>query len=137
MTTRVEIGGEHSGLVPFASDIDPNTGGMKGPAGATLHADWWGGWHQETMQTWLDNCVNYKTGSPSGCGFGYLSDGGPDNNHPYPGPALKQRPQYTGPSKVPVSVLFAQLCATPETSMNPVYCNSPEGGMAMAMNMGQ
>ncbi len=131
---KVDVG-ENTRDWYLASDIDPATGEMKGPAGATLHADWWGGWHRQTMQTWINNCVNYRTGTKSGCGFGYLSDGGPDNNNPYPGPALKQRPQYTGPTKVPLSTVFRELCATPETAPNPLYCNPPGG--TVAMNMGQ
>jgi len=94
--------------------------------GSTIHGDWWGGWHKETNQRWIDNCVNYKTSAPSGCGFGYLSNGGPDNKNPYPGPALQYRPQYTGPSKVPAQQLFNELCETSRTynkEQDAAYCN--------------
>jgi hypothetical protein len=74
----------------------------------------------------LDNCVNYRTSAPSGCGFGYLTDGGADNNNPAQGPALKYREQYTGPVKIAASELHQQLC--PDGGNLPsvtaaAYCN--------------
>ena len=72
-----------------------------------------GGWHPDVNRMWIDNCVNYRSGGPSGCGFGYLSDGGPNGGAPYDGPALKMRPNYTGPTKIPAATIFAELCPNP------------------------
>ena len=103
----------------LSSDVDATTfGTAKRPGGSTVHGDWWNGWHTETHQTWIDNCVNFisPSGAPSGCGFGYLSDGGPDNNNPGNEPALKYRPQYDGPNKVSAETLFQELCPGGERS---------------------
>jgi len=94
----------------LSSDVDPKTYEITDSPGASVHADWWGGWHSDIAQRWIDNCVNYKTGAPSGCGFGYLTDGGPNGKAPFDGPALKYRPQYEGPQKVPAKDLWEQLC---------------------------
>ncbi|MGB5757523.1 MAG: DUF1996 domain-containing protein, partial [Acidimicrobiales bacterium] len=32
-------------------------GGFNGPPGGTLHADWWGGWNDETMNLWINGCM--------------------------------------------------------------------------------
>lgn len=106
---RVDIG-ENTADWFLSSDVDPATFTRSGPAGASVHGDWWGGWNAEVNQTWIDNCVNFRIPEPSGCGFGYLTDGGPDAANPIDGPALKYRPQYTGPHKVPASQIFAELC---------------------------
>jgi len=122
---RVELG-ENTANWYLASDVNPTTFNRTVAGGSTIHGDWWGGWHKETNQRWIDNCVNYKTNVKSGCGFGYLSDGGPDNKNPYPGPALKYRPQYTGPSKVPAEQLFNELCETSRSynkEEDAAYCN--------------
>jgi hypothetical protein len=74
------------------------------------------------MELWIENCVNHRGGAASGCGFGYLTDGGPDGDHPLDGPALRYRPQYTGPDKIPAATVFEQLC-TPQSDR--VY-NRPE-----------
>ncbi|MEM9656419.1 MAG: DUF1996 domain-containing protein, partial [Actinomycetota bacterium] len=108
----VELGETTEGWY-LSSDVDQTTfGTAKQTGGSTVHGDWWGGWHEETNRMWLDNCVNYAnpSGAPSGCGFGYLTDGGPDNTNPGDGPALKIRPQYTGPLKVSAQTLFEELC---------------------------
>ena len=99
----------------LASDVNRETLTLDVPGGSTLHGDWWGGWREDVNRAWLDGCVNFSVpGVPSGCGFGYLSDGGPDGNDPLPGPALKLRPQYdrpeTGAPKVAASTLHEQLC---------------------------
>lgn len=106
---RVELG-ENTRDWYLSSDVDPMSEKLAGPGGHSIHADWWGGWHAETNKQFIDNCVNYKSSTSSGCGFGYLTDGGPDGNNPYDGPALKYRDQYTGPSKVPASELYSELC---------------------------
>ena len=54
--------------------------------------------------------MNFRTSAPSGCGRGYLTDGGPNANAPVPGPALKIRPQYEGPHKVAAETLLSELC---------------------------
>ncbi len=103
--------GENTANWFLSSDIDPTSFGTAGGSkGASIHGDWWGGWHKETNQAFLDNCVNYASGQASGCGFGYLTDGGPDGFAPYDGPALKLRPNYEGPRKIPAAELFNQLC---------------------------
>ena len=94
----------------LASDINPETLDLKGGAGASVHADWWGAWHPEVMNMWIENCVNFDNGLKRGCGHGYLSDAGPDKDNPLPGPALKFRPQYTGPIKVAASLIYKELC---------------------------
>jgi hypothetical protein len=113
---RVEPG-ENTSSWFLSSDVDATSfGASKTTAGSTVHGDWWGGWHKATNQMWIDNCVNYKSNTASGCGFGYLSDGGPNNGSPYDGPALKMRPQYTGPAKVSASELMNQLCPSDRRS---------------------
>ncbi len=129
---RVDVG-ESTADWYLSSDVDPGTHRRNVPGGTTVHGDWWGGWHEQTNQLWIDNCVNYATGSPSGCGFGYLSDGGPNPGAPYDGPALQYRPQYTGPHRIPASVIFAELCSpltdrsytTPESA---AHCLGPPAG---------
>ena len=110
----------------LASDIDPATGRLNVAPGSSIHADWWGGWHKQTNQTFLENCVRYKNTTRSGCGFGYLTDGGPNGESPANGPALKYRPQFTGPTKVPASQLFAELCPgqpAPSSPAAAAYCH--------------
>ncbi|MGH1489191.1 MAG: DUF1996 domain-containing protein [Acidimicrobiales bacterium] len=100
----------------LSSDVDPTTFGVsKAPSGSTSHGDWWGAWNSEVADLWIDNCVNFvsETGAPSGCGFGYLTDGGPNGAAPVEGPALKIRPQFEGPFKVSAEKLFAELCPDP------------------------
>ncbi len=103
--------GENTADWYLSSDVDATSKALRpGPRGATNHADWMGGWHEATNKMWIDNCVNLRLSEPSGCGFGYLSNGGPDGNNPLPGPALKYREQFTGPFKVPASQVFGELC---------------------------
>ncbi len=33
------------------------TGGFNGPPGGTLHADWWGAWNDDTMNLWIEGCM--------------------------------------------------------------------------------
>lgn len=114
----LEIGETTEGWY-LSSDVNHMQGEQTVASGASVHADWWGAWHPEINQTWIDNCVNFKTDVASGCGMGYLSDGGPDNENPYPGPALKFRPQFEGPIKVPAATLFAELCGLERDLSNP------------------
>lgn len=105
--------GENTADWFLSSDVDPTSFGLsKGRPGESIHGDWWGGWHPEVNQMWIDNCVNYKTSVASGCGKGYLTDGGPNGGAPYDGPALQLRPEYTGPYKVAADQLFSELCPT-------------------------
>ncbi|MEM8925684.1 MAG: DUF1996 domain-containing protein, partial [Actinomycetota bacterium] len=95
----------------LASDVSPADRTLAHTPGSTNHGDWWSGWHDQTNQMFIDNCVNHSVpGVASGCGFGYLTDGGPDSANPYPGPALKLREQYTGPQKVSAVALHGELC---------------------------
>ncbi len=101
----------------LSSDVDPTSfGASKATGGSTIHGDWWGGWHKATNKLWIDNCVNFRGSAPSGCGRGYLTDGGPNGSAPYDGPALKMRPQYDGPHKVPAKTLLEELCPSPRRS---------------------
>jgi Domain of unknown function (DUF1996)/Ca-dependent carbohydrate-binding module xylan-binding len=108
---RVNIGETTAGWF-IASDIDPASRKLTAARGSTVHADWWGAWQPEINRQWVDNCTNYKAPGdvPSDCGHGYLSDGGPDGNNPFPGPALKLRSQYKGPTKTPAATLYKELC---------------------------
>jgi hypothetical protein len=109
---KVDLG-ENTSNWYLSSDVDATTfGAAKATGGSTIHGDWWGGWNAEVNQMWIDNCVNYADGAPSGCGFGYLTNGGGNNAAPADGPALKVRPQYTGPNKVSAQTLFEELCPT-------------------------
>lgn len=103
--------GENTSNWFLSSDVDATAfGSNKKPGGSTIHGDWWGGWNKEVANMWINNCVNYRSGAASGCGFGYLTDGGANGGAPAGGPALKMRPQYTGPNKVAASTVFAELC---------------------------
>ncbi len=103
--------GENTADWFLSSDVDATSKALKpGPRGASNHADWMSGWHGATNKLWIDNCVNLRLSEASGCGFGYLSNGGPDNANPLPGPALKYREQFTGPFKVPASQVYGELC---------------------------
>ena len=42
------------------------TGGFNTGPGATLHADWWGGWNDEAMDLWIDGCMK----AARNCSFG-------------------------------------------------------------------
>ncbi len=114
----LEVGETTAGWY-LSSDIDPVTSRLTGPAGSTLHADWWGGWHPEINRMWLENCATFHTTQPSDCGMGYLTDGGPDSDNPLPGPALRFRPQYTGPIKVSAATLYNELCGLQPTLSTP------------------
>lgn len=108
----------------LSSDVNHQTMKVAEP-GSTSHADWWGGWEPEVNKMWLENCTTFKSDKPSGCGQGYLTDGGPNGLKPYDGPALKMRPQYGGPGKVKASVLYDELCGIQARITEPkqaAYC---------------
>ncbi|MEL7156752.1 MAG: DUF1996 domain-containing protein [Actinomycetota bacterium] len=122
---RVEPGETTQGWY-LSSDVSPTERVLAHTPGSTNHGDWWSGWHTGTNKMFIDNCVNYSTSAPSGCGFGYLTDGGPDNGNPRPGPALKLRDQYLGPQKVPAADVYAELCPGGGTLSSPTaaaFCN--------------
>ena len=112
----------------LSSDVDAVSLQRNVAGGTSTHADWWGAWHPEINRQFIDNCVNLKKSVDHGCGFGYLTDGGPDNNKPLPGPALKFRQQYRGPMKVPAATLFRELCDATTTLTSPMqaaHCRRP------------
>jgi len=110
----------------LASDVNSSTQQRDRAAGESTHADWWGGWHPQINRTWIDNCATFFIpGTPTGCGFGYLSNGGEDKRNPLPGDALKLRPDYTGPIKIPARTLFSELCNSDRTytkAEDAAYC---------------
>jgi hypothetical protein len=97
----------------LSSDVNPTTRQRTKTGGTSVHADWWGAWNLSINREWINNCVNDTRPVAKGCGFGYLSDGGPKGTNletPYPGRALKFRPQYTGDMKVAATTLYRELC---------------------------
>ena len=109
----------------IASAVDTATRTRSVAGGSTVHADWWGGFNPTINKQWLDNCVNDKKEPAHGCGFGFLSNGGPDNTKPLPGSALKLRQKYQGPFKVSAATLFQQLCDNNKVITKPeqaAYC---------------
>jgi hypothetical protein len=120
----------------LSSDVNADTRQRNTVGGTTIHSDWWGGWHPQINKQFIDNCVNLKKNVDHGCGFGYLTDGGPDDNKPLPGPALKYRQQYAGPIKVPAASLFRQLCNSTtalDTPERAAYCDPTQMRLAAAM----
>jgi len=111
----------------LASDVSPDTFAVAPDHGGSINGKWWGAWRKEVNQEWVDECVNYQSdGVRAGCGFGYLSDAGPDGENPRPGRALKIRHQYTGPIKVPAATVFEELCTsdrTITTDAEAAWCN--------------
>lgn len=106
----------------LSSDVDRATLNSPNPSlvptgpGSSHHGDVMWEWHDPTLQQAFDNCVNFSNNPiRSGCGSGYLTDGGPDRANPLPGPALKLRQEYDtvgdpNSYKVSASQLFAQIC---------------------------
>ncbi len=122
----------------LSSDVDPTSRTRSKTGGSTIHADWWGGWNPSINKEWIDNCVNYTDDSQDhGCGFGYLSNGGPETNGaaPYPGRALKYRQQYTGTMKVAASTLYRELCpggSAISTATAAAYCRPAPMNITMS-----
>jgi Domain of unknown function (DUF1996)/Ricin-type beta-trefoil lectin domain-like len=113
----------------ISSDVDPTSRKLTVARGTSSHGDWWGAWNPAINKQWIDNCVNFKDDTqPHGCGFGYLTNGGPTENTPLPGPALKYRQQYTGPIKVAATTLYKELCPGGRTitrATEAAYCRPP------------
>ncbi len=119
----------------LSSDVDAASRKLKTTPGASNHADWFDGWNTKVNKLWIDNCVNFRTSEPSGCGFGYLSNGGPNGDNPLPGPALKYRKQYTGQMKVPAADVYKALCpggGNPASAMTAAYCQPAAMPMKMS-----
>lgn len=74
------------------------TGGFNTGPGATLHADWWGGWNKAIADEWLNNCIR----PARNCSGGQL--GAPQMLAPvsadqqYNGPTLLNLPAGAGPA---------------------------------------
>ncbi len=75
----------------LASDL---TGGFNGTPGGSLHADWWGGWNDETMDLWITGCMQ----ASRNCSFGQT--GGPRQLA-----SLNDRQKYEGQTLLPLSFL--------------------------------
>lgn len=56
----------------LSSDVDRATGERRGPAGSSLHADWWNGWNQPLLDSIFDNCIDQDN---VWCGPVHLGDG--------------------------------------------------------------
>lgn len=41
----------------LASDINPHDGSIKSQPGITVHSDWFGGWHRDTLERLTDDCM--------------------------------------------------------------------------------
>ena len=107
----------------LSSDVDTATLGnatpslLAGGAGGAHHGDAWWAWHPDTLQTALDNCINFtNTPTASGCGSGFLSDGGPTRGSPLAGDSLKLRDDYdtVGSASsyyISAATIFADLCS--------------------------
>jgi len=126
---RVDAG-EDTGDWYLSSDVDPDDFVVRVPRGSTTHGDWWGAWQADINQEWIDNCVNigWNVGQSeelNGCGFGYLSNGGPESENPKPGRALSRRPEWNGPNKIPLQTLFEELCIP--NNPNHEYSEPPTG----------
>ena len=113
----------------LSSDVDPHTREVSSNPGASTHGDWWGGWHPDINQQWIDNCVNDTRDQLRDCSYGYLSDQGSDPRNPNPGPALKFRPYYDGPDKVSAETLYRDLCPQGgelASTATAAYCVPPQ-----------
>lgn len=121
----------------LASDVDVSTIGSANPslvaggAGSSSHGDVWWSWDEKTQDDFFDNCINFSLRPVlSGCGFGYLSNGGPNGSAPLPGPALNYRPDYDvvgdgSTYKTSLQTLFNEICVP----LGPAHAYSqPEHG---------
>ncbi len=117
----------------LSSDVDATTLALATPdlvasgAGSTHHGDAWWAWHPATLQSALDNCINF-TNDPtaSGCGSGFLTDGGPTRGSPLAGDSLALRADYdvVGDAStyyISASTLFSEICST---DLNPTHTYS-------------
>lgn len=57
----------------LSSDINPADGSIKTDRGITLHADWYGGWHRDTIERLTDDCMRR---SNAWCDRQHMGDGG-------------------------------------------------------------
>ncbi|MGI9595386.1 MAG: DUF1996 domain-containing protein [Acidimicrobiales bacterium] len=68
------------------------SGGFNTGPGATLHADWWGGWNDETMDLWTNGCMK----AARNCSFGQTGSDRQlaklNNFQNYPGPNFLPMP---------------------------------------------
>lgn len=68
------------------------SGGFNSGPGATLHADWWGGWNDDAMNLWIDGCMR----AARNCSFGQTGTDRAlvriNNLQNYPGPYILPLP---------------------------------------------
>ena len=66
----VGSGGENVYRNWFLSSDYKHSTDRRLPGGTTAHGDWYGAWHEETMDTWIDVCNNTPA---TDCSLGYLN----------------------------------------------------------------
>lgn len=110
--------GEDTSTWFLSSDVNKSTGEVSPTRGASVHADWFGGWNKTVNKLWVDGCNNTNA---SDCNEGYL--GGSTRNDSRP--ALKFRTEYNGPLKIKLTDLFPTICKSGKTITKPAdaaYC---------------
>ena len=120
---RVEPGESTAGWF-LASDVDPVSFSLgDDPAGSTVHADWWGGWHPEINRMWIDNCVNYvhPDGVPSGCGRGYPHRRRPRRQQPLRRPGAQDPPAIHGSAACPGQDALRGAVPRPDARVRPLH----------------
>lgn len=115
------VGGGNTSSWFLSSDVDRATSTVAGTRGATIHGDWFGGWHKGTNQLWVDRCNNVAS---TDCETGYLGGRLPSETQ-YP--ALKFRKGfYNGVNSYPGKDLYKAICTnTAKTITKPTdlaYC---------------
>ncbi|MGF1648588.1 MAG: DUF1996 domain-containing protein [Kineosporiaceae bacterium] len=112
----------------LSSDVDPMTNEVRADRGGSAHADWWGAWDPRVGDMWLENCVRVGLD----CANGALTPVTPSTTGDEGVTALKRRVDYTGPTSVPVTDLFDQLCRSGRAVTTPEEAAHCDVGPMMA-----
>lgn len=99
----------------ISSDVDRATGAKNSSRGASVHADWFGGWNKEINAMWVKNCNNKPN---TDCQDGLLGGSTSD-------PALKKHAEYPTPAPISGKDLLAKLCTSGKQYTKPTdaaYC---------------